>query len=69
MTTQFDLNAYLARIGYDGPRTATLDTLRAVHRLHPAAIPFENLNPLLGLPVLLDAESLQDKMVHSGRGG
>jgi N-hydroxyarylamine O-acetyltransferase len=69
MTTQFDLNAYLARIGYDGPRTATLETLHAVHRLHPAAIPFENLNPLLGLPVLLDAESLQDKMVHSGRGG
>ena len=65
----FDLNAYLERIGYRGPRTATLDTLEALHSLHPAAIPFENLNPLLGLPVALDLDSLQKKMVAGGRGG
>ncbi|HEX4749971.1 MAG TPA: arylamine N-acetyltransferase [Bryobacteraceae bacterium] len=65
----FDLDAYLERIGYTGPRTATVDTLEAVHALHPAAIPFENLNPLLGWPVALDSDSLQAKMVHGGRGG
>jgi N-hydroxyarylamine O-acetyltransferase len=65
----FDLDAYLARIGYTGPRTPTLDTLEAVHALHPAAIPFENLNPLLGWPVGLDIESLQSKLVSGGRGG
>ncbi len=65
----FDLDAYLARIGYSGPRTATIDTLEAVHALHPAAIPFENLNPLLGWPVALDFDSLQSKLVSGGRGG
>jgi N-hydroxyarylamine O-acetyltransferase len=69
MPTSFDLDAYLARIGYSGPRTATLDTLEAVHALHPAAIPFENLNPLLRWPVALDVESLQAKLVMGGRGG
>lgn len=67
--SEFDLDAYLARIGYAGPRTATLDTLEAVHALHPAAIPFENLNPLLGWPVSLDVGSLQAKLVAGGRGG
>jgi N-hydroxyarylamine O-acetyltransferase len=65
----FDLSAYLARIGYDGPRTPTLETLRAIQFLHPQAIPFENLNPLLGMPVRLDIESLQEKLVRSRRGG
>jgi len=65
----FDLDAYLGRIGYDGPHAATLDVLRALHLLHPAAIPFENLNPFLGLPVTLDAQTLQAKMVDQPRGG
>lgn len=69
VSPSFDLDAYLERIGYAGPRTATLDTLEAVHALHPAAIPFENLNPLLGWPVMLDAGSLQAKLVAGGRGG
>ncbi len=65
----FDLDAYLERIEYRGPHTATLDTLEALHALHPAAIPFENLNPLLGWPVALDIDSLQKKMIAGGRGG
>ena len=69
MLSAFDLDAYLARIGYTGPRNATLDTLASLHALHPAAIPFENLNPLLGWPVSLDADSLQAKLVAGGRGG
>jgi N-hydroxyarylamine O-acetyltransferase len=64
-----DLSAYLARIGYDGPRAPTLETLRAIQLLHPQAIAFENLNPLLALPVKLDVESLQQKLVRSRRGG
>jgi N-hydroxyarylamine O-acetyltransferase len=65
----FDLEAYFARIGYHGPRTPTLETLRAIQLLHPQAIAFENLNPLLALPVKLDVESLQQKLVRSSRGG
>ncbi|HET8995847.1 MAG TPA: arylamine N-acetyltransferase [Acetobacteraceae bacterium] len=64
-----DLDGYFARIGYTGPRRATLETLGMLHALHPAAIPFENLDPLLGRPVLLDLGSLQDKLVRRRRGG
>jgi len=67
--SEFNLDAYLARIGYAGPRTATIETLEALHACHPAAIPFENLNPLLGWPVALDVDSLQSKLVAGGRGG
>jgi N-hydroxyarylamine O-acetyltransferase len=69
MTQPIDLDAYCARIGYAGPRTATLTTLRAIHALHPQAIAFENLDPLLRRPVKLDAGSLQQKLVRGGRGG
>ena len=68
-TTAFDLNAYLARIGHRGAARADMETLRALALLHPCAIPFENLNPLLGRPVRLDIASIQDKLVRSGRGG
>ena len=64
-----DLDRYFARIGYDGPRDNSLSTLRALHELHPQAIPFENIDPLLGRPVKLDSASLQAKLVDGGRGG
>ncbi|MEO5757593.1 MAG: arylamine N-acetyltransferase [Mesorhizobium sp.] len=65
----FDLDAYLARIGHAGPRDASLDTLKALHLLHPQAIPFENIDPFLGHPVRLDIGALQDKIVARDRGG
>ena len=68
-TTTFDLPAYLARIGHAAPRDATLATLAALHRAHVAAIPFENLDPLLGVPVALDIGALQAKLVRRRRGG
>jgi N-hydroxyarylamine O-acetyltransferase len=69
MGAAIDLDAYFRRIGYAGPRTPTLGTLRAIHLLHPQAIPFENLNPVLRRPVRLDAQSLQQKLIVDGRGG
>lgn len=63
------LDAYLSRIGYDGPRVATLQVLRDLHRLHPAAIAFENLDPFLDRPVALDLATLEHKLVGSRRGG
>ena len=69
MNTSFDLDAYLERIGYSGSRSAALDTLVALHAHHPAAIPFENLDPLLRRPVWLDQATLQQKLVRNGRGG
>ncbi|WP_026412835.1 arylamine N-acetyltransferase family protein [Actinomadura oligospora] len=64
-----DLDAYLDRVGFGGERTPTLATLRALHRGHTTSIPFENLEPVLRRPVLLDVPSLQDKLVRSERGG
>lgn len=64
-----ELSAYFKRIGYDGPRAPTIEVLRALHARHPAAIAFENLDPLLGRPVVLDPASLETKLVHGGRGG
>lgn len=64
-----DLDAYLARIGYGGPREPSLQALRDLHRLHAAAIAFENLSPLIGEPVSLALPDLEAKLVRGGRGG
>jgi N-hydroxyarylamine O-acetyltransferase len=69
MLQESDLKAYFERIGYTGTRGPTLDTLRVLHARHPEAIPFENLNPLLGRPVQLDVDSLRQKLVRDRRGG
>jgi len=69
VTDTIDLDAYFARIGYSGPRNATLETLRALHALHPGSIAFENLDPLMGRRVHLDMGSVQRKLVEGRRGG
>jgi N-hydroxyarylamine O-acetyltransferase len=69
MSFEFDLPVYLERIDYRGETAATSKTLQAIVLQHVMAIPFENLNPLLRLPVQLDAESLFAKMVVGRRGG
>ncbi|GAA3390006.1 arylamine N-acetyltransferase [Streptomyces roseoviridis] len=66
---ELDLDAYLARIGYSGARTADLATLRAVQRAHVSAIPFENLDVALGRRIALDVTSLRTKLVDRRRGG
>ncbi|MGH8184429.1 MAG: arylamine N-acetyltransferase family protein [Rhodanobacteraceae bacterium] len=43
--------------------------MRTIITAHVATIPFENLDPFLGVPVDLDLESVQRKLVHAGRGG
>jgi arylamine N-acetyltransferase len=65
-----DLTDYFTRIDYAGSTDPTLDTLRALVTAHGEHIPFENLNPMMGIPVHdLSAEALTDKMVHHRRGG
>ncbi|MEV5594067.1 arylamine N-acetyltransferase [Streptomyces sp. NPDC052496] len=66
---ELDLDAYLARIGYEGERAPTAATLRELHARHAATFAFENLEIVLGRPVLLDLKSLQEKMVGRRRGG
>jgi N-hydroxyarylamine O-acetyltransferase len=64
-----DLDAYFARIGYTGARAATPAALREIHHRHVCAIPFENLDVLLGRGIRIDVPSIERKLVHERRGG
>lgn len=64
-----DLDAYFARVGYDGPREATLPVLHALTHAHATSIPFENLAVLLGHGIDLDPAAVERKLVHQRRGG
>ncbi|MBX9583616.1 MAG: arylamine N-acetyltransferase [Gemmataceae bacterium] len=64
-----DLDSYLARIGYAGDRTPTLDALRRVVLAHACAVPLENLDVLLGRGVSLSDADVERKLVHDRRGG
>jgi N-hydroxyarylamine O-acetyltransferase len=67
--TPVELDRYLARIAYAGPREPTLATLRALHVAHLRAVPFENLSVRRGEPVVLDEGALFEKLVARRRGG
>ncbi len=69
MPEKVNLKGYFERIGFAGSIAPTLSTLDLLHALHPAAIPFENLGPLLGEPVQLDQPSLEKKLLTDRRGG
>ena len=64
-----DIQAYLDRIGYRGPLTPTAETLRALQVAHLQTVPFENLSIHACQPIVLDDESLFDKVVARRRGG
>lgn len=60
---------YLQRLGFDAPPAPTLDTLRQLQLRHTGAFAFENLTTLSGEPVLIDLPSIEQKVLHEGRGG
>lgn len=60
----FELPAYLERIGLSGA-----PSLQEMHRAHVTRILFENLDPLVGIPVSLAPDALARKLVDAGRGG
>lgn len=64
-----NLALYLQRLGFDTPPAPTLETLRQLQLRHTGAFPFENLTTLLGEPVLIDLPSIEQKVLHDGRGG
>ncbi|WP_066680958.1 arylamine N-acetyltransferase [Caulobacter sp. CCH9-E1] len=64
-----DLDAYFKRIDYDGPREASLAVLRALTLKHPDAIPFENLDVLLGRGISIVPADIDAKLIGAGRGG
>lgn len=65
-----DLKGYFDRINYRGAAEPNLDVLQDLVTAHTRTIPFENLDPLMGVPVDdLSPESLTDKLVRRRRGG
>lgn len=64
-----NLALYLQRLGFDAPPAPTLETLRQLQLRHTGVFPFENLSTLSGQPVLIDLPSIEQKVLHDGRGG
>lgn len=69
MSDEANIDAYFERIGFSGSIAPTLQTLEQLHALHPAAIPFENLDPLMDVPVRLELRNLEQKLLYEKRGG
>ena len=63
------IEGYLARMGYDGPRDVALGTLTALHRAHLLGIPFENLDIHTGRHIALAFDRFYGKIVGERRGG
>ncbi len=62
--------AYFDRIDYRGAVEPTLEVRQDLMTVHTRTIPFENLDPVMGVPVDdLSSEALTDKLVHRRRGG
>jgi N-hydroxyarylamine O-acetyltransferase len=64
-----DLPAYFERVGFRGDARPDLATLKALHRAHSFAIPYENFDVQLGRPLTPDPAAAFDKIVRRGRGG
>jgi N-hydroxyarylamine O-acetyltransferase len=65
----FDVDRYLARIGYGGPRHPSPETLIALQLAHLTSVPFENLHVFHRVGVRVDVGWSYPKIVEEGRGG
>jgi N-hydroxyarylamine O-acetyltransferase len=63
------LDEYLKRIGLSDPGPLDSAGLRRLHAAHLDAIPFENLDILLGRGIQLDLDRLRAKLIAQRRGG
>jgi N-hydroxyarylamine O-acetyltransferase len=69
MTFAPDLGRYFERIEHRGPTTPSLANLNALIFAHVSHIPFENLDVLLGRPIVLDPAAVEHKLITLRRGG
>jgi N-hydroxyarylamine O-acetyltransferase len=63
------LEGYLQRIGHPAAGRPSFELLAALCAQHPAHIPYENIDPLLGRPPSLDPQAVTEKLLHQRRGG
>jgi N-hydroxyarylamine O-acetyltransferase len=64
-----DVTQYLTRIHYSGPLSPTAETLRQLQVAHLQSVPFENLSIHANEPIVLNDDSLFEKIVTRRRGG
>ncbi|SDX26579.1 N-hydroxyarylamine O-acetyltransferase [Amycolatopsis xylanica] len=64
----FDLDAYLTRIGH-ARVTPSAEALESLHEAHVRSIPFENLDVVMGTHAGIGLGVIQDKLVRRQRGG
>lgn len=64
-----DIDGILRRIGVVGRPGPSAAALAELQRAWVGAIPFENLDIVLGRPIKLDLPSIEGKLVRRGRGG
>ncbi len=69
VATKANIDAWFERIGFAGSIAPSVETLTQLVQLHLAAIPFENLDPLMGVPIRLELANLQQKLLFDRRGG
>lgn len=63
------IDSYLARISYPDFHQLSLTNLFKLHQLHVYSVPFECLDIHLGIPIVLNVESIYKKVVNYFRGG
>lgn len=60
---------YLERINYRGKTSPDIENLKKIHRNHLYSIPFENLDIHNNRKIVLNAESVENKVISESRGG
>ena len=65
----FDLDAYLARLTLGARPSPDAEGLARLQRAHRLAIPFENLDVILGRGIAIDSDTVFAKLITARRGG
>jgi len=64
-----NIDKYLERINYKGSTSPNLTNLKTIHKNHLYSIPFENLDIHNKKKIVLDPNSVEQKILNSFRGG
>ena len=64
-----NLSNYLHRIGFFQEPSLSEETLFSLHRAHVLNVPFENLDVINKVPIVLDQDCFYQKIVENRRGG
>ena len=69
MFSSEEIDRYLRRIRFSGTISLSSETLSGLQKAHLAAIPYENLDILNGIPLSVDPSVIYKKVIDNPRGG